>query len=222
MLRERDETEPALMGVVTENLPVRKQGAFRQFTAAVRADHDAVLRGEAKYGAREGGGGSSLFVDAIKRIGFQMMVVYRIMRFFRAIRFTPLAMITSRMIRHIYGAEIHWDADLAPGVSLVHGSALVLSREARVGSGCILFQSVTLGISIDPTTRVVGGPTLEEDVHVGPGACILGPITIGRETKIMANAVVMASVPAYSLVEVPKVTVRSRGGDRRGAAENPA
>ena len=150
-----------------------------------------------------------------------MMIVYRIMRLFRAIHLTPLAMITSRMIRHIYSAEIHWDADLAPGVSLVHGTALVLSREARVGSGCILFQSVTLGISIDPVTRIVGGPTLEENVHVGPGASVLGPITIGRDTKIMANAVVMATVPAYSLVEVPAVTVRTRS-EKRGPAEGAA
>lgn len=209
------------MGVVAEDLPARRQGAFRQFGAAVRADHAAVLRGDAKYSAREGGGSGSLFIDAFKRIGFQMMIVYRIMRLFRAIHLTPLAMITSRMIRHIYSAEIHWDADLAPGVSLVHGTALVLSREARVGSGCILFQSVTLGISIDPVTRIVGGPTLEENVHVGPGASVLGPITIGRDTKIMANAVVMATVPAYSLVEVPAVTVRTRS-EKRGPAEGAA
>ena len=209
------------MGVVAENLPMRRQGAFGQFTAAVRADHDAVLRGDAKYSAREGSGSSSLFVDAFRKIGFQMMIAYRVMRLFRAIHLTPLAMITSRMIRHLYSAEIHWDADLAPGVSLVHGTALVLSREARVGSGCILFQSVTLGISIDPITRVVGGPTLEEGVHVGPGASVLGPITIGRDTKIMANAVVMASVPAYSLVEVPAVIVRTRG-EKRGTGEGGA
>ena len=80
---------------------------------------------------------------------------------------------------------------------------------------------MTLGISIDPVTRVVGGPTLEEGVHVGPGASVLGPITIGRDTKIMANAVVMASVPAYSLVEVPAVIVRTRG-EKRGTGEGGA
>lgn len=205
------------MGVVTETLPVRSPGPLRSFTSAVRADHDAILRGDSKYGNKDASQASSLVVDAFKRIGFQMMIAYRFMRLLRRLRLTPLAMITSRMIRHLYGADIHWEADLAPGVALVHGTALVLSREARVGSGCILFQSVTLGVSIDPVTRQVGGPTLEEDVHVGPGAALLGPITIGRGTKIMANAVVMASVPANSLVEVPAVTIRTRGRGADGA-----
>jgi serine acetyltransferase len=185
-------------------------GSFRFFANAIRADHDAVLRGESKYGKPGAASSSWLIVDAIRRIGFQMMIVYRIMRLFRAIRLTPLAMITSRVIRHVYAAEIHWDADIAPGVALVHGVGLVLSREARVGAGCIIFQSVTLGVSIDPVTREVGGPTLEEDVHVGPGACLLGPITIGRGTKIMANAVVMSSVPENSVVEISAPLIRTR------------
>ncbi len=199
------------MGTMTESLPARRVGPFRSFVIGVRADHDAVVRGDTKYGNKPAGRSSSIFVDSFKKIGFQMMVAYRFMRLLLALRLTPLAMIVSRLIRHIYGAEIHWDADLAPGVALVHGTALVLSREAVVGAGCILFQSVTLGVSIDPITREVGGPTLEEDVHVGPGAALLGPITIGRGTKIMANAVVMTSVPANSVVEVPAATVRTRG-----------
>lgn len=181
---------------------------FSAFVTGVRADHAALLRGDARYGNKPAG--SSLLLDSVRRIGFQMMIAYRTMRLFRGLHLTPLAMVTSRLIRHVYAAEIHWDADLAPGVAIVHGTALVLSREAKVGSGCILFQSVTLGVSIDPVTREVGGPTLEDDVHVGPGASLLGPITIGRGTKIMANAVVMQSVPADSLVEIASATVRAR------------
>lgn len=196
----------------TLNAPVvPARGPWRTFVHAVRADHDAVMRGDAKYGGRDAAAGGSLLADAIRRIGFQMMIAYRFMRLLRGWRLTPLAMITSRLIRHLYGAEMHWDAELAPGVVLVHGTALVVSREARVGTGCILFQSVTLGVSIDPVTRISGGPTLEDDVHVGPGAALLGPITIGRGSKIMANATVMASVPANSIVEVAAVTVRARG-----------
>jgi serine acetyltransferase len=195
---------------VTDTLQVDRKGPFRGLFSAIRADHNLVVRGDEKYGGKANVRASSLLVDCFRRIGFQMMVAYRVMRFFRAIHLTPLAMLSSRMIRHLYAAEIHWDAELAPGVALVHGVALVLSREARVGSGCILFQSVTLGVSIDPVTREVGGPTLEEDVHVGPGATLLGPITIGRGTKIMANAVVMTSVPAHSVVEVSTPTIRTR------------
>ncbi|MCC7053605.1 MAG: hypothetical protein IT355_10070 [Gemmatimonadaceae bacterium] len=190
--------------------------ALGDLVRGVRADHAALLRGDERYGHRAGGG-SSLVLDAVRRIGFQMMIAYRWMRFFRAIGLVPVAMVISRLIRHLYAAEIHWGADLAPGVAIVHGTALVLSREARVGSGCILFQSVTLGVSIDPVTREVGGPTLEDDVHVGPGAALLGPITIGRGTKIMANAVVMNSVPANSVVEIASATIRTRARIEPGA-----
>ena len=189
---------------------------FRAFAHGVRADHDALVRGDARYGNKAGG--SSLLLDSVRRIGFQMMIAYRTMRLFRALHLTPVAMVISRLIRHLYAAEIHWDADLAPGVAIVHGTALVLSREATVGSGCILFQSVTLGVSIDPVTREVGGPTLEDDVHVGPGAALLGPITIGRGSKIMANAVVMHSVPPNSLVEIASATIRSRARGEPGAS----
>jgi serine O-acetyltransferase len=179
------------------------------FWRDLRADHAAILASERKYSGREVGR-AWLLVDVVRRIGLQMMAAYRLMRACRALRLTPLAMILSRLIRHLYGAEMHWEAELAPGVVIVHGTALVLSREARVGSGCILFQSVTLGVSIDPVSRRVGGPTLGPDVHVGPGAALLGPIVVGAGSKIMANAVLMASVPPGSLVEVAAPTIRSR------------
>ena len=69
---------------------------------------------------------------------------------------------------------------------------------------------MTLGVSIDPVTRESGGPTLEENVHVGPGAVVLGPVTIGSGSKVMANAVVMASVRANSVVEIAAPAIRSR------------
>jgi serine O-acetyltransferase len=184
--------------------------AFGEFRSAVRADHEALVDGDARYGSRVPVRRPSLFGDLVRRIGFQMLFAYRVMRLFRRLGLTPLAMISSRVIRHLYAADIHWDAELAPGVAIVHGTALVISREARVGRGCILFQSVTLGVSIDPATRSVGGPTLEENVHVGPGAAVIGPVTIGHGSKIMANAVVMTSVPANSLVEIGAPTVRAR------------
>jgi len=185
--------------------------------ADVRADHDAITRSDAKYKAAPRRG--SIAADAIRKIGFQMMIAYRVMRLFRALRLTPLAMITSRVIRHLYGADIHWDAELAPGVVLVHGVGLVVSHAARVGPGCILFQHVTLGESIHATRREVGAPTLGADVHVGPGATLLGPITIGEGTKITAGALVMDSVPAHHLVETAAATVRPRTRAAARAAE---
>ena len=135
---------------------------------------------------------------------------YRVMRLFRALRLGIFAKLTSRLIRHLYAADIHWDAQLAPGVLIVHGVGLVLSHAAKVGPGCILFQHVTLGESIHPTRREIGGPTLEADVHVGPGAVLLGPIVLGRGSKVTAGALVMQDVPPNSVVETASSTVRSR------------
>ena len=182
---------------------------FKRFFVDVTSDYSQVRRSLEKYG------GQSLPswrlpIDAVQRIGFQMMIAVRFMRLLRDLRIPLGAQVVSRLIRLSYGAEIHWDAELAPGVSIVHGTGLVLSRSARVGPGCILFQGVTLGESIDVMTREVGAPTLESDVHVGPGAVLLGPITIGAGSKIMANAVVTTSVPSGSIVRspAPEVDVR--------------
>ena len=177
----------------------------------VYADHVAIRVSEGKYKGLVISP-ARLPLDLIQRIGFQMMFAYRVMRFIRAVRLRFVAKIMSRIIRHVYGADIHWDAELAPGVVIVHGVGLVISHAARVGPGCILFQRVTLGENIHPETRQVGAPTLEENVHVGPGATLLGPITIGRGSKISASVVLMRSVPAQSLVECPAPVVRPRAG----------
>jgi serine O-acetyltransferase len=117
---------------------------------------------------------------------------------------------TSRLIRHLYGSDIHWDAQIAPGVMFVHGMGLAISSSARIGPRCILSQNVTIGMGRDAETGSTGAPVLEEGVQVGAGASLLGPITVGAYTKIMPNAVVTRSVPARSLVETPAAAVRPR------------
>jgi serine acetyltransferase/GT2 family glycosyltransferase len=183
-------------------------GKFARCWADIKADHQAARSADARYATTERKG--SLIGDAIQRIGFQMMIAYRVMRLFRALRLGILAKLTSRAIRHLYSADIHWDAQLAPGVLIVHGVGLVVSHAAKVGPGCILFQHVTLGESIHPTRREIGGPTLEADVHVGPGATLLGPIVLGRGTKVTAGALVMQDVPPNSVVETASSVIRSR------------
>lgn len=183
-------------------------GKFARCWADIKADHQAARSADARYATTERKG--SLIGDAIQRIGFQMMIAYRVMRLFRALRLGIFAKLTSRLIRHLYAADIHWDAQLAPGVLIVHGVGLVVSHAAKVGPGCILFQNVTLGESIHPTRREIGGPTLEADVHVGPGATLLGPIVLGRGSKVSAGALVMQDVPQNSVVETASSVIRSR------------
>jgi serine O-acetyltransferase len=110
----------------------------------------------------------------------------------------------------VFASDIHWDAELEPGVMVVHGFGLAISYAARVHTGSILFQNVTLGYGPDAETRRTGAPLLERNVHVGIGATLFGPIVVGAETKIMAGCVLSRSVPPRSIVEaaVPHVGVR--------------
>jgi serine acetyltransferase len=93
---------------------------------------------------------------------------------------------------------------------IVHGMGICISHGARVGPGVILFQGVTLGEGVDPKSRIVGSPRVESDVHIGPGATLIGPISVGSGSKIMAGCVVTDCVPANSIVEASRPVVRSR------------
>ena len=189
-------------------------GPLGRLFAAVRADYGSVQRYRAKYHGDEIPGWR-LPLDVVRKIGLQMTTAIRVMHFLRDCRIPLLPQVASRLIRHIYAAEVHWAAEIAPGISIVHGNGLVIGHGARIARGCILFHNVTLGKGRDPVTGEVGTPTLEEDVHVGPGAMLIGPITIGRESKIMAGAVLTESVPARSLVETPRPLVKARAAVAR-------
>lgn len=183
--------------------------AWRVFVNSVRGDYGSTQRYRQKYHG-EKIPLSRMPVDMVRKIGFQMCTAIRVMQFCRNAKLPVLPQIVSRMIRYMYSAEIHWDAQIAPGISIVHGNGLVVSHAARISSGCILFQNVTLGEGIDAVTRAIGGPHLEEDVHVGPGATLLGPIVVGRGTKIMAGAIVCESVPPGSVVRPPLSSIVAR------------
>jgi serine O-acetyltransferase len=132
------------------------------------------------------------------------------MRLLHECRLPLLPQIMSRLIRHLYASDIHWEAEFDPGVMVVHGMGLCISHSARVEGGVILFQGVTLGIGIDPHTRETGAPHVEADVHVGAGATLVGPIRVGARSKIMAGVVLMRSVPEDSLVKAPEAVVEPR------------
>jgi serine acetyltransferase len=183
--------------------------AFRAMTAAVREDHAMLRHYDGKYqnGVEKGG---SLAHDLVTRIGFQMLAACRAMRFCADAGIPLAPQVASRMIRHVYGSDVHWEAELEPGVVFVHGMGLAVSRAARVARGAILFQNVTLGMGVDPESRATGAPVLERDVHVGAGSTLVGPITVGARSKVTSNCFVRTSVRPDSLVESPMPSVSSR------------
>jgi serine acetyltransferase/glycosyltransferase involved in cell wall biosynthesis len=196
-------------GLREEVIERQGPGPMARCRQGIRADYDQMRRVRAKYHG-EAIGRPRLASALVQRVGLQMLAWYRVMRCLDE-WCVPLApMVISRVIRHLYGAEIHWKAQIAPGVSIVHGTGLVISHAARVDAGCILFQGVTLGESVDAATGHVGAPHLCADVHVGPGASLLGPIVVGARTKVGAGAGLMQSVAAGSLVMPAQAVVTSR------------
>lgn len=104
----------------------------------------------------------------------------------------------SHLFRALTGIEIHPGATIGPRFFIDHGMGVVIGETAEVGADVTLYHGVTLG-----GTSLAKGkrhPTLEDRVVVGAGAKILGAITIGADSRIGANAVVVRSVPPDSVV----------------------
>jgi serine O-acetyltransferase len=108
------------------------------------------------------------------------------------------------------GIEIHPGASIGKTLFIDHGMGVVIGETAEIGKCVTLYHGVTLGgVSLNKGKR---HPTLEDEVVVGAGAKVLGAITIGANSRIGANAVVVKSVPQNSVVVgVPgQVVVRSK------------
>jgi serine O-acetyltransferase len=187
---------------------------------ALQEEHAMMHHYDDRYAADQRSGGATLARDLVTRVGFQMIAAYRAMRFCVEAEIPLAPRVASRLIRHVYGSDIHWEARLEPGVVVVHGMGLAISHAARVERGVILFQNVTLGMGTDPATRATGAPVVERGVHVGAGSTLFGPITVGAGSKVTANCLLRHSVPPNSLVEAPSphVSVRSiRNAKQAGA-----
>jgi serine O-acetyltransferase len=118
-----------------------------------------------------------------------------------------LARLLSQLARALTGIEIHPGAKIGPGLFIDHGMGVVIGETAEIGADVTLYHGVTLGgVSLEKGKR---HPTLGDRVVVGAGAKVLGNITIGSDTRIGANAVVVKSVPPNSVVVgVPGQIVR--------------
>ncbi len=116
----------------------------------------------------------------------------------------------SQTARFFTGIEIHPGAKIGKGLMIDHGMGVVIGETAEIGDNCTIYQGVTLG----GTGKDVGKrhPTLGNNVMVGSGAKILGPLTIGDNTKIAAGAVVLEEIPDNSTaVGIPAKVVRREG-----------
>ena len=119
------------------------------------------------------------------------------------------ARFVSQLGRWLTGIEIHPGAQLGRSLLIDHGMGVVIGETAVIGDNVTLYQQVTLGgVSLNLGKR---HPTIEDDVVIGAGAAVLGPITVGQGARVGSNAVVLRDVPAgTTVVGVPARAIGPR------------
>ncbi len=144
--------------------------------------------------------------------GLHAIWFYRIAHWFWNHQLFWLGRLTSHVGRALSGIEIHPGAQIGPGFFIDHGMGVVIGETTDIGANVTLYHGVTLG----GTSWKKGKrhPTLEDDVVVGAGAKVLGPIRIGARTRVGANAVVVKDVPPDSVVVGIPGRVTHRHGER--------
>lgn len=153
---------------------------------------------------------------ALTYSGFHALLCYRFAHWIwtKRIPFFPRAL--SQLARFLTGIEIHPGASIGSGLFIDHGMGVVIGETSEIGENVTLFQGVTLGGT--GKQRGKRHPTLGNNVVVGAGAKVLGPISIGNYVKIGANSVVLQDVPDHStVVGIPGRIVRIK--DERVAEE---
>lgn len=142
--------------------------------------------------------------------GVHAVIAYRIAHKLYLSEHYFSARTVSQLARHLTGIEIHPGATIGKGFFIDHGMGVVIGETTEIGDNCTLYQGVTLG----GTGKDAGKrhPTLGDNVMVGAGAKVLGPVRIGSNSKIAANAVVLHSVSDNSTaVGIPAKVVRRDG-----------
>jgi serine O-acetyltransferase len=184
---------------LSSNIFVRPIRGIANYFSQIRRDIDSVIE-------RDPAARSWLEVMLVYS-GLHAIWVHRITHWLwgRNVRF--LARWISQTARWLTGIEIHPGATIGPGFFIDHGMGVVIGETAEIGADVTLYHGVTLGgTSLNKGKR---HPTLGDRVVVGAGAKVLGAITIGADSRVGANAVVVKSVPPNSVVVgVPGQIVR--------------
>ena len=147
--------------------------------------------------------------------GVKAIFFHKIANFFAIAKFDLIARIISQLSRFLTGIEIHPKAKIGKNLFIDHGMGVVIGETSEIGDNVTIYHMVTLGgiapsINSDRQREIKRHPTLMDNVVVGSGAQILGPVLIGKNAKIGANAVitkddqensVMVGIPAKNVGE---------------------
>jgi serine O-acetyltransferase len=142
--------------------------------------------------------------------GIQALLAHRVAHAMHRAGVPVLPRAIAYVARALTGIEIHHAAKIGEGLFIDHGAGVVIGETAVIGDGVTLYQGVTLGGTGFETGK--RHPTVQDNVTIGSGAKLLGPIEIGHGSKIGANSVVVRDVPPNStVVGVPGHPVRVDG-----------
>ena len=145
--------------------------------------------------------------------GVKAIFFHRIANFFAIAKFDLVARIISQISRFFTGIEIHPKAKIGKNLFIDHGMGVVIGETSEISDNVTIYHNVTLGgtspsINTNEQRNSKRHPTLEENVVVGSGAQILGPVVIGKNSLIGANAVVTKNVSEKSImVGIPATRV---------------
>ena len=164
------------------------------FLHGIRGDARRLARGKSRAGT---------VVALLTNRGFHAMILYRLSHSLWRHRVPLLPMVIARLKQHLFAVDLDYRCELGPGIVIVHGFGLVVGAEVRIEGDCVLFHGVTLGDRGSEwvgSDRPDGHPVLETGIIVGAGAKILGPIRIGQNSAVGANAVVNRTFPPNSVI----------------------
>ena len=146
--------------------------------------------------------------------GFHILVYHRIAHWLFEHKHFFLARWVSQRGRHKTGIEIHPGAKIGKRLFIDHGMGIVFGETAEIGNNCTIYHGVTLGGTGKDTGK--RHPTIGNNVLISTGAKVLGPFTVGDNSRIGANAVVLQEVPPDSTVVGIKARVVKIAGQRIG------
>ncbi len=167
-------------------------GTFARVAKEVRRD---VLAARARDPAARGVAPAEILATWP---GIHALLAYRVAHAMQAAGVPLLPRVISMCTRALTGIEIHPAARIGEGLFIDHGAGVVIGETADIGNDVTLYQGVTLGGTGFATGK--RHPTVQDNVTIGSGAKLLGPITIGHGAKIGANSVVITDVPPNSTV----------------------
>ena len=145
--------------------------------------------------------------------GVKAIFFHRIANFFSVAKFDLIARIISQFSRFLTGIEIHPGAKIGKNLFIDHGMGVVIGETSDIGDNVTIYHMATLGgiapsINSNDQRNIKRHPTIQDEVVIGSGAQILGPVTVGRCAKIGANAVITKDVPEKAvMVGIPAKNV---------------